>query len=129
MMRLQSDLVNICLATVNKTLSDNIKLTWDPRPALGVVLAAGGYPFKYRKGDLIHGLPSEPSLHEKTFYAGVDLVDDNIVTNGGRVLCATALGENIQQAQKNAYALVRSICWDVMYYRNDIGHRAITAIE
>ena len=100
-------------------------MQWDERPALGVVLAAGGYPDKYRSGDVIQGLDDAVGNDVKVFHAGTTEKDGKIVTQGGRVLCACALGKTVSEAQKNAYALVDKIHWDSMYYRRDIGHRAI----
>ena len=91
---------------------------------MGVVLAAGGYPGSYDKGDAITGIPSE-SEHGKVFHAGTRLKDGQCVTNGGRVLCATALGNTVTEAQRNAYAMVEQISWKDMYHRTDIAWRAI----
>ncbi|MDT8848947.1 phosphoribosylamine--glycine ligase [Pantoea dispersa] len=124
MLRLQSDLVALCLAAVDGTL-DQQQSQWDPRPSLGVVLAAGGYPGDYNTGDQIHGLPLEDVPDGKVFHAGTTLKDDLVVTSGGRVLCVTALGEDVAAAQKNAYALAQHISWNGSFYRNDIGYRAI----
>ena len=124
MMRLQSDLAELCLAALEGKL--NTKTTeWDQRAAVGVVLAAGGYPGSYNKGDVISGLPSEDSTVAKVFHAGTQLIDGNVTTNGGRVLCATALGESVTAAQKAAYKLTHQIQWDGVYYRDDIAYRAI----
>ena len=124
MMRLRSDLVGLCEAAVEGRL-DQIKAQWDPRPALGVVMAAGGYPGDYRKGDIISGLPTEELTDAKVFHAGTAQHDGQIVTAGGRVLCACALGDNVNQAKLRAYELVQQIRWDDVYYRTDIGYRAI----
>jgi phosphoribosylamine--glycine ligase len=124
MMRLKSDLVELCEAALAGEL-DKIDTDWDERAALGVVLAAGGYPDDYRKGDVISGLPGQESEDRKIFHAGTQQVGDAIVTAGGRVLCACALGRDIQEAQSKAYELTRSIHWDNMYYRTDIGFKAI----
>jgi len=123
MMRLQSDLVEHCLAAIDGKL-DSQQAKWDPRPALGVVLAAGGYPFEYNKGDEITGLENNIE-NSKIFHAGTTLKDGKTVTQGGRVLCATALGNTVGEAQKTAYALTQQIKWDKVYYRTDIGYRAI----
>ena len=123
LMRMQSDFAELCLAAVNQQL-DQYTIDWDSRPALGVILAAGGYPERYGKGEIIRGLPKE-SATQKVFHAGTKLDNCNVVTNGGRVLCATALGENISEAQKQAYNLAKKISWSKMFYRNDIGYRAI----
>jgi len=124
MMRLRSDLVGLCEAAVEGRL-DQIKAQWDPRPALGVVMAAGGYPGEYRKGDIISGLPTAEVPDAKVFHAGTVEQDGQIVTAGGRVLCACALGDNVYQAKLRAYELVHQIRWDEVYYRSDIGYRAI----
>ncbi len=124
MMRLQSDLVELCQAALNKSL-DRISTEWDPRPALGVVLAAGGYPDDYPKGHIIKGLPTKSSDGAKIFHAGTRQNNQDIVTNGGRVLCACALGETIAEAQNKAYRLSREIDWQDIYYRTDIGFKAI----
>lgn len=124
MMRLKSDLVDLCLNAIDKKL-DTIKVEWDDRPALGVVLTAGGYPDQYRKGDIIHGLSSENSSNWKIFHAGTLLKNGQVVTSGGRVLCVTALGDTIKDAQKRAYQVAAPIEWENIYYRTDIGHRAI----
>jgi phosphoribosylamine--glycine ligase len=124
MLRLRSDLVALCLAALDQQLNQ-VSAEWDERAALGVVLAAGGYPGNYRSGDIIHGIPAAEIPEQKVFHAGTVEKDDEIVTAGGRVLCAVALGSNVTEAQKNAYALVDKINWDGMYYRRDIGYRAI----
>lgn len=125
MMRLQSDLPALCLAAIDGKLEGKTT-EWDSRAALGVVLAAGGYPESYPKGDVISGLDSVDSSDMKVFHAGTANNDNgDVVTNGGRVLCVTALGENVTEAQKRAYEGVELINWDKVYYRTDIGHRAI----
>lgn len=124
MMRLQSDLVELCNAALDKTL-DSATTEWDPRPAVGVVLAAGGYPGDYNKGDVISGLTETSSAEQKVFHAGTAQQGDTIVTNGGRILCATALGNTVTEAQQSAYQLTAQIDWHNVYYRNDIGYRAI----
>jgi len=127
MMRLRSDLTELIDAALEQRL-DQVSADWDPQAALGVVLAAGGYPGDYRKGDVIHGLPNEGdnSMPEaKVFHAGTAEKDGHIVTNGGRVLCVVGLGNSVGAAQARAYELVKQIHWDGMYYRRDIGHRAI----
>ena len=102
---------------------------WDPRPSLGVVLAAGGYPGDYEKGLPITGLDADRGREDlKIFHAGTRLEGDTTVTDGGRVLCATALGADIAAAQAAAYELVAGIRWQDMYYRRDIGHRAIARL-
>ncbi|KAJ9430990.1 phosphoribosylamine--glycine ligase [Enterobacteriaceae bacterium RIT697] len=124
MLRLQSDLVELCLAATDGKL-DQQTSQWDPRPSLGVVLAAGGYPGDYNTGDQIHGLPLEEVPDGKVFHAGTTMKDDLVVTNGGRVLCVTALGDDVAAAQQNAYALAQHISWDGSFCRRDIGYRAI----
>ncbi|WP_111641206.1 phosphoribosylamine--glycine ligase [Marinimicrobium alkaliphilum] len=124
MLRLKSDLADLCLAALDGKL-DNAKADWDERAAVGVVLAAGGYPGSYRKGDVIAGLPTDEVAGEKVFHAGTTLKYDEAVTNGGRVLCATALGNSVSEAQQRAYKLLKQIHWDDVYYRTDIAYRAI----
>ena len=126
MLRLQSDLVALCLAALDGSL-DQAEARWDPRPALGVVLAAGGYPGDYRKGDVISGLPEDEEADAKVFLAGAHQHhhDGQIFTAGGRVLCVCALGETVAQAQRKAYELAANIHWPGVYYRKDIGYRAI----
>lgn len=124
MLRLQSDLVDLCLAAVDGKLNEKDSV-WDPRPSLGVVLAAGGYPGDYVNGEQIHGLPLEEVADGKVFHAGTTLQDELVVTNGGRVLCVTALGEDVAAAQKRAYELAKPISWKGSFCRNDIGYRAI----
>lgn len=124
MMRLRSDLAQMCLAAINGKL-DTIEADWDPRASLGVVLAAGGYPADYPKGDVISGLDTVLPEGQKVFQAGTTLKDGQVVTNGGRVLCAVALGDTVAQAQASAYEVVKTLSWDKVYFRTDIGHRAI----
>ncbi|TNV12476.1 phosphoribosylamine--glycine ligase [Buttiauxella sp. B2] len=125
MLRLQSDLVELCLAACDGKLNETTS-KWDERPSLGVVMAAGGYPADYRNGDVIHGLPLEEVADGKVFHAGTKLrEDDMVVTNGGRVLCVTALGDTVAQAQQRAYELMKDIHWDGSFSRSDIGYRAI----
>ncbi|WP_444923548.1 phosphoribosylamine--glycine ligase [Microbulbifer sp. DLAB2-AF] len=124
MMRLKSDLVDLCLAALDKKL-DSVTAEWDPRPSLGVVLAAHGYPGSYRKGDAISGLEKADGDNAKVFHAGTALDGERVVTNGGRVLCATALGDTVAEAQANAYEAARAIYWEGVFYRKDIGYRAI----
>ena len=124
MMRLKSDLVELCEAALDQRLS-RITAEWDERPALGVVLAAGGYPESYAKGDPIHGLDAAEAPDQKIFHAGTAEHNGAIVTAGGRVLCACALGESYAAAQASAYRLVGKIDWPNVYYRDDIGYRAV----
>ncbi|MEK7735244.1 MAG: phosphoribosylglycinamide synthetase C domain-containing protein, partial [Pseudomonadota bacterium] len=104
---------------------DAVEAGWDARPALGVVMAAGGYPGPYRQGDTIEGLPGDHETDRKVFHAGTALRDGQVVTSGGRVLCVTALGETVAAAQQRAYEVVRQIRWQGALYRTDIGYRAI----
>ena len=124
MMRMQSDLVELCLAAVEGKLN-TVKSQWDPRPALGVVLAAGGYPGDYNTKDVILGLSSETNQNCKIFHAGTSLENGQVYTNGGRVLCVTALGNTVSDAQQYAYEQLKNIYWHGCYYRHDIGYRAI----
>ena len=123
MMRLNSDLTELCNAALDNRL-DTMTAEWDPRTSIGVVLAAGGYPFDYNKGDVITGIPAETN-DAKTFHAGTKIKNGDITTNGGRVLCACALGDSVLDAQLKAYEAVGSIQWENLYFRTDIGHRAI----
>lgn len=125
MLRLQSSLVLLVEAALAKALN-KIEAQWDPRPSLGVVLAAGGYPGDYTKGAVIEGLAAAAQLPGKVFHAGTTCHGGQIVTSGGRVLCATALGNSVSEAQQNAYTLAHPIHWDGCFYRRDIGYRAIT---
>jgi phosphoribosylamine--glycine ligase len=124
LLRLQSDLVALCLAALEGRL-DRERAQWDPRAALGVVLAAGGYPGDYAKGHVISGLDQATGEGCKVFHAGTALHDGAVVTSGGRVLCATALGASVGEAQRRAYELVDRIRWQDMYCRRDIGYRAV----
>jgi phosphoribosylamine--glycine ligase len=124
LLRLRSDLIPLCLAALEGRL-DNVSVDWDPRPALGVVMAAGGYPDTYERGCLIDGLDQISDLDGHVFHAGTKASRGRIVTNGGRVLCVTALGETVAAAQASAYAAVDRIHWKDAYWRRDIGHRAI----
>ena len=125
MMRLKSDLVDVLMAATSGKL-DEVELKWDRRVALGVVLAAGGYPLSPKKGDLISGLP-KPTDEVVVFHAGTVAAGDQIKTSGGRVLCVTALADSVRQAQTKAYDAARTIHFDGMQYRRDIGHRAVKA--
>jgi len=122
MMRLKSDLVQLCLAALKGQLG-KVQAEWFPESALGVVMASEGYPGDYQTGHRIHGLGT-PFDNVKVFHAGTRLFDGQVVTSGGRVLCITALSENIVEARKDAYQLASSIGWRGCWYRNDIGHRA-----
>ncbi len=125
MLRMQSDLVELCLAATEGKL-DSKQAHYDPRAAVGIVLAAGGYPGDYAKGDLISGLPTAEIEGEKVFHAGTKTgANGEALTAGGRVLCATALGNSVTEAQQRAYALAKQISWDGMFMRSDIGYRAI----
>ncbi len=124
MMRLQSDLPELCLAAVSGQL-DHHHAVWDSRACLGVVMAAGGYPGDYTKGHPISGLDSAFPGQVKVFHAGTALSDDGVITSGGRVLCVCALAENVTEAQAEAYRAVRKINWDGAFTRGDIGYRAV----
>ncbi|HWX79236.1 MAG TPA: phosphoribosylamine--glycine ligase [Steroidobacteraceae bacterium] len=124
LMRLQSDLPSLCEAALDGTLS-GYEVRWDARAALGVVMAAGGYPNTFRTGDPISGLDAAAGLPGKIFHAGTRTNDGQIVTAGGRVLCAVGLGDSVGAAQQQAYALVHAIHWNLVQYRLDIGYRAI----
>ncbi len=123
MMRLKTDLFDVMMAATSEGL-DKIELDWDRRVALGVVLAAAGYPMNPRKGDAITGLPAD-SVDAMVFHAGTTEKDGQILTSGGRVLCVTALADSVKQAQQKAYELAQGIHFDGMQYRRDIGYRAI----
>jgi phosphoribosylamine--glycine ligase len=124
LMRLQSDLIDPCEAALEGRL-DTIQARWDARPALGVVMAAGGYPENYRKGDPISGLDEAAKLPGKVFHAGTRREGSQVLTAGGRVLCAVGLGQSVGAAQAQAYDLVHAIHWNLVQYRRDIGFRAI----
>ena len=128
MMRLQSSLAQLCLAGAKGEL-DSVQPQWDSRTALGVVMAAGGYPADYRKGDLITGIDDANGDSCKVFHAGTQLEGNDVLTNGGRVLCVTALGESAGAAQKAAYEGVAKVQWKDVYNRTDIGYRAIAREE
>lgn len=123
-LRLKSDLIEMCLAAFERRL-DQIEVGWDDRAALGVVMAAGGYPANYDKGDVISGLPEHEQEGVKVFHAGTKIEKGRVVTNGGRVLCATALGLTVGEAKAKAYELTEGIRWNRVYYRTDIGYRAV----
>lgn len=122
--RLKSDLVELCLAAVHHQL-DQAVIVWDPRPALTVVLASGGYPETYRKGDAISGLAHTDLNYCKVFHAGTTLIDHKVLTTGGRVLSVTAIGTTLQDARDNAYRLAEQIRWPDRFYRSDIGYKAL----
>jgi phosphoribosylamine---glycine ligase len=124
MCRLRSDLVALCRTALEGRL-DTVEAEWDERAALGVVMAAGGYPDSYRRGDIIEGLPQADDTPCKVFHAGTVADGDVVKTSGGRVLCVCALGADIAEAQRQAYACVRQIHWPDVYYRTDIGYRAL----
>ncbi|QUI64741.1 phosphoribosylamine--glycine ligase [Pseudoalteromonas sp. A22] len=124
MLRLQSDLVEL-IEAANREELDQTSIEFDPRAAVGVVLAASGYPGNYPKGDAISGLQVNYPEGEKVFHAGTKQDGEHVVTAGGRVLCATALGHTVTEAQKRAYSLVKDIHWDGVEYRTDIAYRAI----
>jgi phosphoribosylamine---glycine ligase len=125
LMRLQSDLIDLCEAALDGAL-ERLEVRWDSRAALGVVMAAGGYPDAYRKGDPISGLDAAAVLPGKVFHAGTRAEGTQIVTAGGRVLCAVGLGDSVGAAQHQAYNLVHAIHWNLVQYRLDIGYRAMT---
>jgi phosphoribosylamine--glycine ligase len=124
MSRLKSDISELCLAAIDKKL-DQVSAEWDERFAVGIVLAAGGYPESYKKGSVISGLDSHIN-DTKVFHAGTKMKNNQVVTSGGRVLCVVALADSVSSAQKLAYDRVKTISWDNVYYRDDIGHRAIS---
>ncbi len=124
LLRLQTDLIALIEAALQGRL-EGAHAQWDPRIALGVVMAAEGYPGSYRRGDAISGLPPEPADDYKVFHAGTRDQDDEVLTNGGRVLCVTALGATARAAQTRAYELAQRIRWNGVHYRRDIGYRAV----
>jgi phosphoribosylamine--glycine ligase len=124
MMRLQSDFSALLEAAIEGRL-DSVSAQWDPRPALGVVMAAENYPHAPRTGDVIHGLENPAPTDSKIFHAGSKIENELVLTTGGRVLCATALGNTVYEAQRSAYALAEQISWLGEYHRSDIGWRAI----
>lgn len=124
MLRLQSDLVDLCLSALSGELNKT-QISWDPRPALGVVMAAEGYPDSPRIRDVIYGLDTPDTEDCKVFHAGTSLAGTQIVTNGGRVLCITAKGVSLHDAQKRAYQRISQIHWTGSFYRKDIGYRAL----
>ncbi len=128
MMRMQSDLVDLCLKGANGELAGEVA-QYDKRAAVGVVLAAKNYPGKPQTGDEIFGLKDSYPEYQKVFQAGTALKDGKLVTNGGRVLCATALGDSVKEAAQRAYELAKTITWKDVYYRKDIAYRAIAREE
>ena len=127
MMRLKSDLLEAMLAVAEGKL-DRVNLKWDPRPAVCVVAASGGYPGKYTTGKAITGVDDPDAMRDvKVFHSGTKIADGKLVTDGGRVLSVTALGDTIAAAQKRAYDAISKIHFEGMYYRRDIAHRAIRA--
>jgi phosphoribosylamine--glycine ligase len=126
LMRLKSDLVEALMAATDTDPANfgKLELDWDRRFALGVVLAAANYPNTPRKGDAIQGLPADQG-DVMVFHAATQLAEKQILTHGGRVLCVTALGDTVRQAQVHAYETVDAIHFDGMQYRRDIGHRAV----
>ena len=124
MMRLKSDLTQLCEAALAGRL-DTAAADWDSRAALGVVMAAEGYPDDIRKGDAVGGLSAAAALPGKVFHAGTREDSGHVVTNGGRVLCAVGLGSTVRAAQSQAYQLVNSIEWKGVQFRHDVGYRAI----
>ncbi len=124
LMRLRSDLVDLCLRSFDGTLAA-ASVEWDPRAALGVVMASGGYPGSYTKGALISGLDQDLGDAVKVFHAGTRDDDGGVVTDGGRVLCVVGLGDTVTDAQRRAYEAAETIRWDGAFYRTDIGYRAV----
>ena len=124
LMRLESDLTALCEAALGGRL-DTMSAQWDPRAALAVVMAAAGYPESVRKGDVIEGLDRAAALPGKIFHAGTRLERGRVLTNGGRVVCATGLGASVSEARRTAYALADTVRWPGVQYRRDIGYRAV----
>jgi phosphoribosylamine---glycine ligase len=123
-MRLRSDLTALCEAALEGRLN-SVSAEWDPRAALGVVMAAAGYPDEVRKGDVIEGLDRAATLPGKVFHAGTRSQSARVLTSGGRVLCAVGLGSTVRAAQAEAYGLVNSITWPGAQFRHDVGYRAV----
>ena len=129
LLRMKSDLINLCFEATEEKLVES-EIVWDERVSLGVVMAAGGYPNNYDKGFEISGLLEDETEDLKIFHAGTSLnKEDKVVTNGGRVLCVTALGSNTKEAKEKAYQRVKSIKWEKAYFRRDIGYRALNREE
>ncbi|MBI80287.1 MAG: phosphoribosylamine--glycine ligase [Pseudomonadota bacterium] len=124
LLRMKSDIVSLCMKSFEGKLGTS-KTIWDPMSSLGVVMASGGYPEKYKSGYEISGLNQNQTSDTKIFHAGTKISNSKTITNGGRVLCITTLGDNVSSAQKKAYRLVKKIKWKDSFYRNDIGYRAI----
>jgi phosphoribosylamine--glycine ligase len=124
MMRLQSDLAELCLAAIDGNL-EQVEARWDPRPALAVVMAAGGYPGDYSKGHVISGLETANQGETRVFHAGTGSLDGQVVTTGGRVLCVCAMADNVNEAAEAAYSGCDMISWEGAFFRRDIGYRAI----
>ncbi len=124
LMRLESDLLLHCLSALDGTLTAT-DASWSQSSALGVVMAAGGYPGDYARGDRIRGLDAATDARTKIFHAGTTATDDAIVTSGGRVLCVTALGDDVREARQRAYQTVEQVSFKNAFYRRDIGHRAV----
>jgi phosphoribosylamine--glycine ligase len=122
--RLRSDLVHLCLACFDGTLGEE-PIVWDPRAAVGVVLASRGYPDAYEKGKRITGLDRASGADQKIFHAGTRLNDGDVLTDGGRVLCAVGIGETVSAAQRRAYDAVAKVSFDGAFWRKDIGYRAV----
>jgi phosphoribosylamine--glycine ligase len=126
--RLRSDLVDHCQAALQGTLGSQA-IEWDPRAAVGVVMASRGYPGDYRKGKTIRGLPAAPDQEFKVFHAGTIVEGEHVVTSGGRVLCAVGLGNDVREARSRVYEGIKGIEWDGGFFRNDIGYRAVVREE
>lgn len=124
LMRLESDLVELIQAAMQGKLNE-MQAVWNPQTALSVILTAGGYPLAYKKGDIIEGIDTINDNDVKVFHAGTKLNDDKLVTNGGRVLAVTALGDSVNEAQEKAYQNAEKIHWPNVYFRTDIGHKAL----
>ena len=128
LIRLKNDLVDLCMKTLNKQLN-SVQAKWDERPALTVVMTAGGYPQDYKRGDIIQGLEKTEDPDCKVFHAGTKKIGNNIVTDGGRVLSVTVLGDNFIEAQQKAYSIINTIDWPLAHYRHDIGQQAINFLN
>jgi phosphoribosylamine--glycine ligase len=124
LLRMRTDLADLCMAALAGELH-RVEVNWDNRTTLGVVMAARGYPDHYPKGEIIEGIHDAETDQVKVFHAGTAIENGNIITSGGRVLCVTALGDNVIEAQAAAYRSVRRIHWPNAYYRPDIGYHAV----